>query len=379
MGIKTGSLRKVIWRLSVMAAVPLSILGLVAGWTIWDRYQKAINAEQRFVETITEFVKRPEWAKQITDIFVLSKAASELRSAVDDDHFFTVILRNMKNIHQQLGDKDDSWRLKANGMIYEVGVNRLQCSDVHRYPSYARQINNVIEHLDASDTECWAIAEHLLGQLTDRCGVNLFARTAKYESRAREAVAMDSLSQNQADLSEVLTAVENIRCYRSRTVSAGGPAKNVTGDIVSIGEWVRPDRWRANTVSRTLTNVIVQIGPIWYLKTGGDDWQKFDSAYGPPKDPLVELIKNARTVTLEGTARIDGQTARVYRFQNLVPGIQSRDGSKAEDKLFYCTLFVATSDGLPRRLVEAEQCEPQVITTAYSDYNSSIWIDAPIK
>ena len=190
---------------------------------------------------------------------------------------------------------------------------------------------------------------------------------------AAKAVAPSEPSRQWADM---LDAFARVKAYRSRTVTVGGPAAGVTGEIVATEERVCPDRLRQTTKTDIMTTEIVVVGQDFYfraeggwskdtLKPGGCDWHE---------DVVLKLLQNARNVKDDGRESRDGVAVQRVSFDVTVP---PPAGTKGADSRFQCQLWVGAGDSLPRRLEKRLLGTDQVITTEFYDYNKDIRIEPP--
>ncbi len=167
-------------------------------------------------------------------------------------------------------------------------------------------------------------------------------------------------------LKKVFTGWGSVKSFRGKSVRTTG-----TTTTESNFEVVLPDRF--HVVGKT--SEVIIIGQTYYSKVG-TKWTKvplpqgFDISFADAKKYLEQL--NAVTeIKFIGPDVLDGAPMLVYQYT--VTG-------KIQNTSFTTTskIWVAVSDGLPRRNESTSSLTSGKTVTTFSDYNANIVIEPPI-
>lgn len=168
------------------------------------------------------------------------------------------------------------------------------------------------------------------------------------------------------------------RSYRANIESAGANDAHTT----LLVEYAAPDRYHmvthAQVSGREFSQEYVIVGKDTFMRMNGGAWSRFPvdmkqliAGFRDPK--FIDDLAKQSDVKLAGPDTLDGQPMLVYSYSTKNPmGMNIKSDSKT---------WVAVSDGLPRKTEsEGEMSGKKTKSTiTFSDYNSDIRIEPPIK
>ncbi len=189
------------------------------------------------------------------------------------------------------------------------------------------------------------------------------------------------ISPNDKPLDAMLRAAHaqlDAKSYRANIDSNGS---NGTHSNLLV-EYAAPDRYHlvthAQLNGREFSQEYVIVGKDTFMRTNGGAWSRFPvdlkqmiAAFRDPK--FVDDLAKQSDVKLVGPDTLDGQPMLVYSYSTTNPmGMNIKSDSKT---------WVAVADGLPRKTEsEGEMSGTKTRSTiTFSDYNSDIRIEPPIK
>jgi hypothetical protein len=185
----------------------------------------------------------------------------------------------------------------------------------------------------------------------------------------------------RADLTRAMTAVMEVKSYRSRVdlSSEGGPSSTLSG------EFVAPDRFhmiRETAVPghEGMKQEMLVIGKQTFMKNPDGKWETLpvnvgDMFAGLRDKKLFDSMTKDAEVKFIGPDSLDGAPMLVYEYKlKNAMGTSSNSTSK---------VWISTADGLPRKsesdaeiAIDGKATKTHT-TSTYSDYNADISIEAP--
>ncbi|PYP84698.1 MAG: hypothetical protein DMF61_18930 [Blastocatellia bacterium AA13] len=200
----------------------------------------------------------------------------------------------------------------------------------------------------------------------------LTAGSAGCKKSASGGGGSSSSAKNPLDLfTNAISGWENVKSFRAHMTSTGLP----TGSTETRMEAVMPDRFHITTDRSEM----VLIGQTTYLKLPTGEWRKIttglDNSFGSMRR-MMEDLKGSKEVQMIGSETLDGTQTSIYESKLTMP---SMSGSKdAAPQVFLAKIWVAASDGMPRRVESSSSGSPVRTVITYTDYNANIKIDPPI-
>ncbi len=195
---------------------------------------------------------------------------------------------------------------------------------------------------------------------------------ASNEESAPTGEAKQPVSTNAAPLDSLAKSMRAqlaTKSFRARITSS---SQNMPGEFVV--EYVAPDRLHmTNPVSE-----LIAVGSETYTRQSGGPWQKapmnaneMAAQFRDPK--LIDELEKNYDVKLIGPDTLDGVPMVVYEYTPKSPSPQTPAGKTK--------VWIGADDSLPRKIeVETEVGGQKTTTTIlYSDYNSDIKINLPVK
>lgn len=163
-----------------------------------------------------------------------------------------------------------------------------------------------------------------------------------------------------AEVSAAMTKIAKLKSYRSKGTVAGP-----TGPMVTMMDVVNPGSFYSKTTVGGKAVEVIQVGTAVRMRTGGGAWlcdtQQQDRLGSDPEKMWGEVT--AARGPAEAIAGVQTQSY-TYVWKNDVMTVKTR-------------LFVATTDGLPRRAQVLGDDGSVMMTTDYYDFNAPIKITLP--
>ena len=179
---------------------------------------------------------------------------------------------------------------------------------------------------------------------------------------------------NPLDLfTNAISGWEKVKSFRAKMTVTG----LVTGATETTMEAVMPDKFHITT-SRS---EMIIIGKTTYLKPSAGAWRKvtieLDNTFGAMKT-MMEDLKVSKEISKTGSETLDGAATEVYESKMTAPALP---GAKpgAEPQAYSVKMWVAVSDGMPRKVEQTSQISASRTSIVYKDYNASITIEPPVN
>ncbi len=163
-----------------------------------------------------------------------------------------------------------------------------------------------------------------------------------------------------AEVAAAMTKLTKLKSYRAKGTMAGP-----TGATTTLMEVVNPGSFYSKTTVGGNTTEVIQVGTAVRMRTGGGPWicdtQQRDQLGMDPEKMWGEV-----TATRGPAETIAGVQTQSYTY-----------AWKSDVMTMKMRLFVATTDGLPRRGQVLGEDGSVMVTTDYYDFNAPIKITLP--
>ena len=171
---------------------------------------------------------------------------------------------------------------------------------------------------------------------------------------------------------ELSKGMQGVTSFRARVTSVGSQV----GTSEMVLEAVMPDRFR--TIGGQVE--MVGIGRTGYIKMPNGEWMKQDlpqNANAVDLKALEEQIKQSSDVKALQDEVIDGIATHVYQANLRFP--KTPNAPQGMPETYEAKIWLAASDGRPKRMESTIPGSDVRMTVMYYDYNSAITIDPPIR